>query len=211
MKQLTVTKLTGNSNELADISIKLDALPQHLIDNVPWTEYPYKPQVRFAIAHDNEYIFLKYYVNEKSVRAVNNTINGSVWEDSCVEFFIHFNDDKGYYNVEANCIGTILLGFGKDKINRQLLPPEIIRKIKFESLIIRENKQDNIHWELLLAIPLEIFIHHHLPALQGNECRVNFYKCGDLLAEPHFLCWNNIQSASPNFHLPEFFGKLVFE
>ena len=62
-----------------------------------------------------------------------------------------------------------------------------------------------------MAIPLSIFIHHSFSSLSGKEGRVNFYKCGDQLPVPHFVAWNNIQSAEPNFHLPEFFGEIYFQ
>lgn len=44
----------------------------------------------------------------------------------------------------------------------------------------------------------------HAVALRGN-----FYKCGDLTAEPHYLSWSPIAFERPNFHLPEFFGELL--
>jgi Carbohydrate-binding family 9 len=31
------------------------------------------------------------------------------------------------------------------------------------------------------------------------------------LAEPHFVAWSNIETPKPDFHRPDFFGKLVFE
>jgi hypothetical protein len=45
----------------------------------------------------------------------------------------------------------------------------------------------------------------------GATLRANFYKCGDELQVPHFLSWNPIGVETPDFHRPEFFGKLVLE
>jgi hypothetical protein len=71
--------------------------------------------------------------------------------------------------------------------------------------------KEAVYWELSVAIPSNVFIHHLIPSLSGQKGRVNFHKCGDQLPVPHFLAWNNIQSAEPNFHLPEFFGEIYFE
>lgn len=195
---------------IESVSLFLDRLEKHSLNFTPWPSYPEKPDVHFSIAHTNDAILLKYYVREKSIRAMVNTINGNVWEDSCVEFFISF-DDSGYYNLEFNCIGTALIGFGKGKSVRKLLPEDIIKKIKYQVLI------NNIHdggykvkWELSLSIPASIFMHHKLNSFKLKESRANFYKCGDGLQEPHFVTWANIISKEPNFHLPDYFGSLEF-
>lgn len=209
--------LASNINKLAyddsfiGLFSLLDGFPTQEIVYTPWKDFPYKPDVRVAIAHSEDCIFLKYFVAENAIRAVNSQINSSVWEDSCVEFFIHFNDDKGYYNFEFNCIGTQLGGFGKSRSDRDFLPKEIVGTIQTESFISKVKVKEAVYWELSVAIPLTVFIHHPIPSLSGQECRVNFHKCGDLLPVPHFLAWNNIQSAEPNFHLPEFFGEVCFQ
>jgi hypothetical protein len=178
------------------------------LNYTPWTAYPYKPEVQFVIAYSGDCIFLKYFVDEESIRAAAGNINGAVWEDACVEFFVSF-DDKGYYNLEFNCIGTALAGFGKEKGSRVRIEERIIRKIKYGSKI--SNTDGNIHWELTVAIPLEVFAHHNLSSLKGRQCKANFYKCGDALPQPHFVAWSNIDAPQPNFHLPQFFGTVLFE
>lgn len=44
---------------------------------------------------------IKYLEEENAIRAVNNGYNSPVYEDSCLAFFISF-DDSGYYNFEFN-------------------------------------------------------------------------------------------------------------
>jgi hypothetical protein len=39
----------------------------------------------------------------------------------------------------------------------------------------------------------------------------NFYKCADQTSHPHWLTWASVDYPQPKFHLPEFFGRLVFE
>lgn len=212
MEYLSIKNLNNiQNNNLPDESYTsiLNNFPRLTLNFVPWPGYPYKPLTQFSITHNERCIYLRFYVTEKAIRAVNTTINSSVWEDSCVEFFIAF-DDTGYYNLECNCIGTALLGYGKDKYNRNLLPVKTVAKIKTHAVII-EQTTGGISWELAIAIPVEVFIHHQIESLRGKECSANFFKCGDLLPEPHFLAWNNILYPEPNFHLPEFFGKLHFE
>lgn len=187
----------------------LNKRQRHLIDCVPWPSYSYKPNVSFVTAYNNNYIFLKYFVCEKSIRAAAGEINGRVWEDACVEFFIGF-DESGYYNLEFNCIGMALAGFGSNRNDRELIAEKEISQIKSESRIYNSNN-GTIQWELTVAIPYTVFVHHSIASLKGRMCRANFYKCGDLLPEPHFLSWSPINSVEPNFHLSQFFGTLNFE
>lgn len=209
MKELVISSLEelNYNKDIAKISLRLDSLDRNKLVYSPWPSFPYNPDVQFVASYSYDCIFLKYYVNEKNIRAENKAINSSVWEDSCVEFFISF-DDTGYYNFEFNCIGTALVGFGKEKINRHLLPADLIGEIKLHHSLLKTEK--GFHWELTVAIPSHIFICHPPLILQGKKARANFYKCGDLLPEPHFVSWTNIESAEPNFHLPEFFGTLTF-
>ncbi|MES2374287.1 MAG: carbohydrate-binding family 9-like protein [Bacteroidota bacterium] len=201
--------ITRNS-PLETISQQMSAIEKHSLDYTPWASHPYKPMVTFSMSHNNDCIFLKFLVIEKNIRAANSEVNGPVYEDSCVEFFISFNNDKAYYNLEFNCIGTCLAGFGEGRNDRQLLPGEIIKKIRSQAVINHGATEKNVEWELVLVIPLDFFCHHTLDSLTGSVSRANFYKCGDLLPQPHYVTWSNIEAPAPDFHLPVFFGKIVF-
>lgn len=212
MKEVAVKYISDNigENRIGKIADLLNTFYKYELSYLPWPEFPAKPKVSFAIAHQPDYIFLKFFVEEKSIRAVNNEINSAVNEDSCVEFFINFEDGNNYYNVEFNCIGTGLVGYGSSNNNRQLLDASLVKKIEKKITITSENDK-GFHWQLTLIIPVSIFIHTSIDKLTGKNCRANFYKCGDLLPDPHFISWTNIVAEKPNFHLPDFFGKLVFE
>ena len=187
-------------------------VPSHIIDTVNWKEYPYVPDVKFRIAHTGDAILLNYRVNEEAVRAVAEDDNGRVWEDSCVEFFVTF-DGKQYHNIECNCVGTILSAVGPERENRKLLAAEQLDKIKRKSTLDKDSIPVNgpVEWEVSLIIPVEIFAASGGDSFDGIEARGNFYKCGDLLPTPHFLSWNPIEIPAPNFHRPDYFGKIIFE
>jgi hypothetical protein len=213
MKHLAVELLdrAGVNASINEVSFFLDDLARHTMDQVPWVKFNYKPCVQFAMAYGPQSIFLKYYVEEQYIAAANGAVNGAVYEDSCVEFFISFENEQPYYNFEFNCIGTARVGYGENKSQRELLPEGLISGIKYQALINNQKPGGDIHWELTVAIPLDVFCHHSLKEIKGKNCRANFYKCGDLLPTPHFICWSAINAAEPNFHLPDFFGTLKFE
>jgi len=213
MKKLNIPFLSKISSleSIQKINEEIDKLDKEIIGYAPWSDYSYNPDVKFAIAHSPGYIFLKFYVCEKEKKAIFSQPNDPVYRDSCVEFFICFEDDKNYYNLEFNSLGTCLMGYGPDRENRRLLPEELIRRIDTMSFSDQSESADNNYcWQLILAIPYEVFCFRQLGVLRGKTARANFYKCGDDLTVPHFLAWNNIHTPHPDFHQPNFFGMLAF-
>jgi hypothetical protein len=185
----------------------------HPISVVNWKSYPYSPEVSFRIAHTGSHIILKFNVREKAVRAAETRINGEVYKDSCVEFFVSV-DGKHYYNFEFSCIGTPHVAYGEGRHNRQYLPEEVIRQITIASSLGDqpfETKTGDFAWELTAIIPVTTFIHNPEIRLKQLMATANFYKCGDELPEPHFVTWNPVGTEQPDYHRPEYFGKLIFE
>jgi len=212
MKHLNVELLKSCSlnTDIGEISFCLDSVNKNVLDQIPWVQFSYLPRVHFVMAYGTDSIFLKYYVNEKFIRAAHGKANDAVYQDACVEFFIRFGDEKPYYNFEFNCIGTMLIGYGETKTERLLLSDQLISQIKYQAVINNDQPGEDVHWELTVAIPFTAFCFHKLNSLEGKKCRANFYKCGDNLPTPHFISWSNIKWPEPNFHLPEFFGTLQF-
>lgn len=191
-----------------------DALDAHgaaaAIDCVNWKAFPYKPQVGFRIAHTGTHLLVKFTVNEQftSARLMDNYTD--VWDDSCIEMFIDDCDGIHYYNIEINCIGTRLAARRTGRYAPEMFPPEKMKQIlvftslPHEPIDIRDRFTE---WTVVEAIPFALIGKDSCPC----ELRANFYKIGDKTAVPHYLSWSPIESAQPDFHLREFFGRLILE
>lgn len=213
MKQLNIpfSSKIDRTTTIQVISEALDDLDKNEIDAVSWPSYDYKPEVKFAIAHSNDCLFLKFYVKENAIRAVHRQTNDPVYKDSCVEFFIAFNGDDKYYNFEFNCAGTCHAGYGIDRHGREYLTDEVISKIKTLPVIKpASDVQGDITWQLTLQVPLGAFSKHELTQFMGLETKMNLFKCGDDLPRPHYLSWNKIEAEEPDFHVSKYFGKIEF-
>ncbi|MEI7420528.1 MAG: carbohydrate-binding family 9-like protein [Prolixibacteraceae bacterium] len=179
-----------------------------VIDKINWVDYPYCPGVELFIGYSITHLWLCYEVSNDHfrVKAVND--QDAVWEDSCVEFFMTSENnpkeaETSYRNFEFNPRGICLSAFGSKQKREFLSPVEMqqIRRFPGKEMIgLKEG--DPFDWQLTVAVPLTIL--HLVP---GSTFRANFYKCGDLTLKPHFLSWNRIDSAEPDFHLPDFFGE----
>ena len=196
---------------LAAVGSRLDEFNKQTMPYMLWLPEQEKPIVRFVIGHGHDMVFLKYYVSEKYIAANYHRINETVYKDSCVEFFIGFEHDLNYYNLEFNSAGTVLGQYGCGKANREFLNCEVLELIDTETKIKFNHLDQLFEWELTIAIPTAVFEFHHIDDFAGVTCRLNFFKCGDDLPAPHYLAWNNIHTNKPDFHRPEFFGDGVFE
>lgn len=202
MKTLTLPLVGG----FAD----LDAFAAAAVDCVQWPDsFPYKPEVKVRAAHDADSILVRFDVQEDGLRAVCTEPNGPVWEDDCVEFFVKTPGSGYYYNFETNCIGVGLAAKRLSRTECEHFDDAAMSKVTRRSSLASkpldvEGKQS---WSLELQIPFSVLDCGPKP----GTLNANFYKCGDKTAVPHFLCWNPIDTPSPDFHRPEFFGTLELE
>ncbi len=207
---LTVNKVKEEniSWENGQVNTLFSSFPWYPIHKSPWQgTFPYKPQVQFQIVHSDSMIYIRYEVEEEFVKAQYIRPNENVWEDSCVEFFISLDNKQTYYNFEFNVLGTGLIGYGTSvKTDRRRLDPTVVEQIHTFTQV--SNVAGKKKWSIALGIPKTIFSED---LASGRRAFANFYKCGDQLPQPHFLAWNNIENPTPNFHLPQYFGEIIFE
>lgn len=215
MKTLKVPNLPLSGCET--ISEKIELIEKNgakaEIDQVNWKkEFPKTLPVSVRVAHDGEKIYLYYEVTGEQVRAVNTEDFGSVWEDSCVEFFMQRDGKTDYRNFECNILGTLLAAKHETREKAEKLT-EHVRSITRFSTINHwyENDKQVSDWTMFLAIPKQAMGFNNEETLSGQKIRANFYKCGDKTPETHFISWSPIDLPSPDFHVPQFFGLLEME
>lgn len=215
MTQLFIKKISAKKPlafAVAESMLEKQAV-MHPVQTLNWKEFSYLPKVNFRIAHTEDEILLKYYVEEEHIRAVETRTNGEVYKDSCVEFFVS-PDGENYYNFEFSCIGTIHLAYGPGRGNRKFVDPATVEKIEIKSTLGNEpfdKKSGNFEWEMMIRIPIEVFAYSNLKSFNSLKARANFYKCGDETEVPHYVTWNPIKTENPDYHRPEFFEKIEFE
>ncbi len=189
-------------SDITALSLVLNKTPKLELDQLNWADFPYQPQVTASLLYNDDYLLVKYYVEEQELRLVNHIDQSRVCEDSCVEFFVSA-DDNGYFNFEFNAKGTCLAAFGKERAFRIFLSDDQMNQIlRFPQETV-QNHPNVVTWSIILAIPFSI-----IGTPPNKEYHANFYKCGDKHQVPHFLSWNPINTESPDFHKPECFGRI---
>ncbi len=165
-----------------------------------WKEFDHTPITSFKLLHGPEGLSLLMTSEEKDLRAECETENGSVYLDSCMEFFFKPDPlDLNYLNFEINPKGVMHLGLGSGRHGRELLYTD--RQI-FN--IVTNVRNDG--WSVKLYIP-HSFLYEHFEKL-GTVCKGNFYKCGDATDHVHYGSWSEVEVPAPDFHVPDFFGRI---
>lgn len=184
------------------------------IDQVNWEgEFPKIMPVSIYAAHDNDKLYLYYTIVGEQLRAANTEDFGSVWQDSCVEFFMQRDGETAYRNFECNVLGALLSRKNESRNSGVPQNAEVMSSISRYSTIKHryENGVQVSDWTVFLEIPKKALGFDENEKLSGQKIRANFYKCGDETPEPHYLSWSPIDLPSPNFHVPQFFGLLELE
>jgi len=178
------------------------------------------PHTQAKLLYDDEAISVIFRVEDRYVRAVAEKHQDDVFLDSCVEFFFAPADDveKAYFNLEMNCGGTILLHYQTlPRIDPVELTAQEIAHIEVASTlpkIVEPEMPMPIVWTVEYRLPIRMLKKCYPSLVQpapGVTWRANFYKCGDSTSHPHWLTWTKVEHATPDFHIPKFFGQLVFQ
>lgn len=184
------------------------------IKEVNWpNEFPKTLPVSVHVAHDSKRIYLYYQVQGEELRARNTKDFQPVWEDSCVEFFVQRKGERSYVNFEFNVQGVLLASKRESKESAEKLSQKTMSSIvRFTTIRHYYNAELEVSdWTLYTEIPKEAFGFSVNEELSHQTIRANFYKCGDETSQPHFISWSPIDFPKPNFHIPQFFGELIFE
>lgn len=176
------------------------------------------PKTQAKLLYDEKNIYVFFRVDDQYIEAVAQKLHDPVWRDSCVEFFFTPGENlsDGYFNVEINCGGTMLMchqtarGENTVKISEQNS-----KKIKIYASMPKEVEpeiQEPITWTLQYSLPLEILREYANVTRPdtGVKWRANFYKCANNSSHPHWLTWSVVDKPKPDFHQPKHFGMILF-
>lgn len=182
-------------------------------------EPAHQPKVQARVAYDDRFLYLIWKVEDKYVLAKRTKHQQSVCRDSCVEFFFTPGGDpkdEGYYNLETSCTGVKLFGIHVDGSKVEAFTDADFATIATASSLkgpIDPEIPAPTSWTLEYRIPLSLL--EKCKAIErpkpGVTWRANFYKCADDASHPHWLTWSPVTYPRPSFHLPKYFGMLVFE
>ena len=194
----------------APADVDWSAIPAASIDNYFWLE-GHTPETTAKLAYIEGFGFaLRMTCGETAPKAVYRRYNEPVYTDSCLEFFCDWLGDGRYINMEMNANGTLLSCIGPDRHARTP-----IADLSDGEIFVVKGEIQPASWNVTAYIPTALLCRilgvDSIPFGKGYTFRGNFYKCGDETKIPHFGMWNEVETATPDFHRPEYFGELVLQ
>ena len=188
------------------------------VGQFPWYTGGEKWQAVAQLLYDDQRLYARMVSRgDHHIVAAHTQPNQSVYMDSCGEFFLQPGADPalGYFNVEINCVGTMLMAHGHQRHGRVFLRPELTEQVIIWTSVpgpVKHASPDDDAWEIQVAIPYAVLRAHvafPTPA-PGSEWRGNFYRCAEGTPNPQYSCWSPIGTDAPDYHRPEYFGRLLF-
>ena len=192
------------------------------VDNFHARSSDHRPSTHVRMLYTPTDLYVSFAVQDQYVRCRHTGYQQMVCEDSCVELFLQPVAGKGYFNVEVNCGGTLLLYYVEDATPRAggdyerytVLKQQQLEQVRiYHSLpaILERDIAEPTQWRIDLAIPWRLFEPHvgKVVPVAGASVRGNCYKCADMSSHPHWASWSPI-GAELNFHQPAYFGTLTF-
>lgn len=183
-----------------------DDIPKAQISSYTWgTEYTPKAYAQLAMINGRGFV-LKMTAYETAPLARYFNYGDPVYTDSCLEFFVSFNNKSPLYiNFEMNSNGAFLSAIRTDRKNKTP-----IDKVVSELPIVTAEKCDDC-WSVEVEFSFSFIEELFGICTFGNgySFKGNFYKCGDETEVPHFGSWSPITWEKPDFHRPEFFGDFI--
>lgn len=206
MKEYVISKVKS-------FPIDWDKLPKAYIDTYAWMDNGYAPVTYAALCYDDTAMYVHFWANEEKVRAVHHHHGDDVYEDSCVELFIRPHSDARYMNFETNVIGKMLLGIGENGNDDERKDIPVDDSVFCIQSSVKDTASYNGKgWTLTYKIPFSFLRSFYGDVDFVKEgLRANLFKCGDKTEFEHYGMWSPVTNDTPNFHLPEYFGKMTFE
>lgn len=208
----------------------LDASPWNLAPTIELENFwepvgvkTFRPKTMVKVLHYSEAIYVSFVVEDQYVRCVHTTDQENIFEDSCVEMFIAPKNAEGYFNIETNCGGSILMWYITDPtgvMEGKIKKADVVSKDAMQQIIryhslpkkLEEEITEPVTWRVDYKVPLKLLEEYtgQKHSLKGEIWKANFYKCAEKSSHPHWGMWSPIQTTYLNFHQPQYFGEIKF-
>lgn len=178
----------------------------------------FTPVVEAKMMYDDLNVYVIFRVHDQFVHSTVTNYNGPVSENSCVEFFFSpdTNEPLKYFNLEINAGGTPLIYYITKpwKGFREIEHDEIKNIEIAHSLprVVDPEMKGPVTWIIECRVPLSVLKKYSKvtdPA-PGVQWKGNFYKTGSKTSNPNYMTWSFIDNPEPDFHIPKYFGTLIF-
>ena len=182
----------------------------------PWFKQGQREQTDARLLWDKQNLYVAFRCTDAHIWGVHTRHDDPVYRDDCVEVFTSPNPDhrESYFNIEMNVRGAFLDRHHPEGPEKK--PPFNwnAQGVKIGITIqgtLNNDKDHDRSWTLEAAIPLANFkkAAKHTPPHHGDIWYMNLNRLGGE-TNPQFSQWSPGKTKTPQFHAPQYFGRVVF-
>ena len=163
---------------------------------------------------DTDNLFIGFVAYDKDIWATKSKRDDALCEDEVVEFFIDAEgDSNSYIELEINALNAIFdLYISRTKGQYARCNLKGLESVVYINGTMDNRKDKDEWWSCEIKIPFYNFVMaRHIPPNKGDTWRLNAYRIERQKSGDEYTVWSPTYTKTPNFHMPERFGRLVFE
>jgi hypothetical protein len=182
----------------------------------PWWQEGRKEQTVARLLWDDQFLYVAYRCEDAHISAEHTERDSPVYRDDCVELFTSPNPDQllKYFNIEMNVRGAFLDQYRTNGPGQPDQPDWNATGVRIATTIdgtLNDDTDTDRSWVLEAAIPFVNFqpVARNTPPRAGDVWRLNLNRLGGK-TNPQFSQWSPGKSPKPQFHAPQYFGRVAF-
>ena len=187
---------------------KADLIDEFVL-NSSNTPSPYRTEAR--VLYDDRFVYFGFRSEDENIWSTKTRRDDHLWEEEVVEVFIQPNEkEPSYIEIEVNPRGAVLDAYMLDSTTT--LPYDSWNMVDLKWAVNVQGTVDGVPgdtaWTCEIAFPIiNAVTAPNLPPKAGDVWRMNLYRTE---SKPQFalIAWS--PTYKDDFHMPSFFGRLVF-
>jgi hypothetical protein len=195
--------------KIGDAAWAKACLIDNFVINSDGTPSPYKTEAK--ILYDDEFIYFAFRSFDDNIWSTKSRRDDHLWEEEVVEVFIRANpNESSYIEIEVNPLGAIFDAYMLDSIKGLPYDSWNMTDLKWAVDVqgTIDNKPGDTAWTCEFAFPMiNAVTAPAIPPKAGDIWYINLYRA-ELKPEYALISWS--PTYKDNFHMPGFFGKLIF-
>ena len=160
--------------------------------------------------------YVAFRCEDAHVWAEQTERDSPVYQDDCVELFTAPNPARpfNYFNIEMNVQKAFLDRHHPDSPANPETPNWNARGIKIATTVdgtLNNDSDLDRSWVLEASIPFANFasVARHTPPRADDVWHLNLNRLGGK-TNPQFSQWSPGKTQRPQFHAPQYFGRVIF-
>ena len=182
----------------------------------PWWTQGEREQTEAKLLWDDQFLYVLFKCQDAHVWGEHLRRDSPVYRDDCVEVFTAPNPQRpnDYFNFEMNVREALLDQHHPDgpgvKVQQEWNSKGVQIAVTVDGTL-NDDRDTDRGWILEAAFPFANFssVAEQIPPNTGDVWHLNLNRLGGK-TNPQYSQWSPSKTATPQFHAPQGFGRVIF-